>query len=521
MKAVNRHLKILILILMVTGCGALCYQIFVLKTPLSDNVKADLWTVDAQISFDVRGTRPVKAVFKLPPGTSRYAITDELFIANGYGQSRDNKKNLVEWSARKLSGVQRLLYRVNVTRNPVDGAEVDLGVAGETWRAPVDLSGAQKDAADVLIEDIRQKSSNILTFITRTIATVNDTSNDNVKLLLGSNSSMDNKVRVIEVLLSQAHIPMQQVHTLQMLPSKNQEPELWIASYVEVTKRSTTGAMSSSSNWYFFDPITGNEGLPYDRLIWWVGEEPLISVENGARQQVTFDIDRNELTAISLSKLSAGGIFSSNSFYSLPISMQYAYKIMLVIPFGVFVILLLRNVVGLTTLGTFAPVLIALAFRETGLLSGVIFFFIIVLIGLAIRGYLEQLKLQMLPRLSVVLTSVVLLIVFLGLLCHKLGFTSGLSITLFPMVILTMTIERLSVIWEERGGNQAFKVGVGTLITATVVYAIINLEQLRYFVFTFPSILLVLMSIMLILGRYRGYRLTELMRFKAIIKEER
>jgi hypothetical protein len=44
--------------------------------------------------------------------------------------------------------------------------------------------------------------------------------------------------------------------------------------------------------------------------------------------------------------------------------------------------------------------------------------------------------------------------------------------------------------------------------------------ELTYFVFTFPAVLLVLVGFMLAMGRYRGYRLTELMRFKAFLKEE-
>ena len=51
----------------------------------------------------------------------------------------------------------------------------------------------------------------------------------------------------------------------------------------------------------------------------------------------------------------------------------------------------------------------------------------------------------MLPRLSVVLTFVVVLIAVISLLSHKLGLERGLSVSLFPMVILTMTIERLSI----------------------------------------------------------------------------
>lgn len=43
--------------------------------------------------------------------------------------------------------------------------------------------------------------------------------------------------------------------------------------------------------------------------------------------------------------------------------------------------------------------------------------------------------------------------------------------------------------------------------------------ELVYFVFTFPAVLLILVGFMLAMGRYRGYRLTELVRFKAFLKK--
>ncbi|MNZ60446.1 hypothetical protein D3C78_785160 [compost metagenome] len=87
------------------------------------------------------------------------------------------------------------------------------------------------------------------------------------------------------------------------------------------------------------------------------------------------------------------------------------------------------------------------------------------------------------------------------------------------MVILTMTIERLSITWEERGGSHAFKVAVGTLVAATLAHLLMSIPQLTYFIFTFPAVLLILVGFMLAMGRYRGYRLTELVRFKAFLKK--
>ena len=194
---------------------------------------------------------------------------------------------------------------------------------------------------------------------------------------------------------------------------------------------------------------------------------------------------------------------------------------MMMIPFGVLVILLVRNVVGIQTLGTFTPVLIALAFRETGLGFGIIFFSIIIAMGLLVRSYLEHLKLQMLSRLSVVLTFVILMIATLSIFSNKMGFSQGLAIGLFPMVILTMTIERLSITWEERGAGNVLKISIGTLVAASLAYLLMDIPEFVYFVFTFPGILLILAAFMLMMGRYRGYRLTELKRFKAMLKEEK
>ena len=41
---------------------------------------------------------------------------------------------------------------------------------------------------------------------------------------------------------------------------------------------------------------------------------------------------------------------------------------------------------------------------------------------------------------------------------------------------------------------------------------------LVYFVFTFPGVLLCMSAVMVLMGHYRGYRLTELMRFRAMVE---
>src|SRR3970282_401987 len=81
------------------------------------------------------------------------------------------------------------------------------------------------------------------------------------------------------------------------------------------------------------------------------------------------------------------------SLFGLPLQSQALFRTLVVIPVGMLLLVILRTVVGFKTFGTFMPVLIALAFRQTGLAWGIAFFSIVVGLGLGVRFYLERLKL--------------------------------------------------------------------------------------------------------------------------------
>jgi hypothetical protein len=84
------------------------------------------------------------------------------------------------------------------------------------------------------------------------------------------------------------------------------------------------------------------------------------------------------------------------------------------------------------------------------------------------------------------------------------------------MVILTMTIERMSIVWEERGSGEALVSGLGSMFTATLAFLVMNIRLIEHLVFVFPELLLVLLAGTLLLGRYSGYRLMDLYRFRAL-----
>ncbi|MFT5888015.1 MAG: hypothetical protein ACI9BO_000828 [Zhongshania sp.] len=508
MKGVKMHVRVLALTLLVIGGASTAWQIFVLNIPVSSETSEPVWVLDTKLSFSARDNTPVKVRMYVPPSWSKFITLNESFISKNYGinidQVDDNRQAV--WSARRASGDQQLFYRLMLTKR--SNTRFSESEPGPLFRESPELDGVEQVAVEALLKPIREHSADIETFIREAIKLINTPSNDNARLLLGNNYSLDSKSQVLELLLSTAHIPVERVHTLRLASGVAQSPELWMRSY-------------NGKRWLYFNPETGAQGLPDDRVVWWTGNESIANVEGGRQLKVEITANQRTMNSITLAQSiaeSKGNKFWALSLYDLPLQSQQTFEIILMIPIGVMLILLLRNVIGLETLGTFTPVLIGLAFRETQVGWGIILFTLITTLGLSIRSYLEHLHLQLLSRLSVVLTFVVIIMALISVLGHRLGLDRGLSIALFPMVILTMSIERMSIVWEERGGLHSAKVGLGTLIAATLSHLMMTYQPWSYFVFTFPGMLLVFIAFMLTLGHYRGYRLTELFRFNAMIK---
>jgi hypothetical protein len=110
---------------------------------------------------------------------------------------------------------------------------------------------------------------------------------------------------------------------------------------------------------------------------------------------------------------------------------------------------------------------------------------------------------------------VTLLMMLMSVLSHKMGFGSSVEITLFPMIILAWTIERMSLIWEEEGKRSALTQVAGSVFVAVLAFFFMSIGQVQYWAFYFPELLLVLLAGILLIGRYTGYRLSELIRFKS------
>lgn len=502
----NRYVVVLAGILTLIGLAMFMYKWRVLGFPLSDEQVTPTWTVETTIRFE-SGPGSIRVDLQIPTLTPGFRTLEEYSVSRNYafainyvGADRE-----AQWTVRRADGTQTLYYRVVVYEEP-QSDQTDLT---PPLPIPPVIPEPLGTAVDVIVSDVREHSAEEASFTSVLLRMANDPSpNPNVELLLADVDTPAEFVEQMILVLNSERIPARMVHGI---PMEDEERRLQPVPWLEIHDGET---------WRYFDPSTGVEGLPERFLIWWRGSQPLVSIEGGSELEVGFAVQRNYLDAMEITEHRAEQRDSrliDFSLLSLPIKTQAVYGVLLTIPVGALVMVFMRNVIGIDAFGTFMPVLIALAFRETQLVSGVILFTVLVALGLSIRFLLERLRLLLVPRLSAVLIVVVVLMLVISIVTHQLGMVTGLSVALFPMVIIAMTIERMSVVWEERGPWDAMRAGIGSMVVAVLAYLVMGMDWLEHVIFTFPEILLVILAVVLLLGRYTGYRLSELIRFKALV----
>ncbi|MDX1461197.1 MAG: inactive transglutaminase family protein, partial [Xanthomonadales bacterium] len=464
------------------------------------------WVVQAQLVVEGTGSA-MKVAMQLPTRTPGFGLSDEHFISRGFGLSvdEDEWQRSANWAIRRVNGERSLYYRGVFFQ---DDNRLEIAPRPNYPKPPLMREPFQTALLEIA-DEVRRESADIETFAASVLLRINDPApDDNISLFVEGPLKLD-KAHIAELILSAARIPVIIIRGVRLFDDAATVPLL---TYI---------AVHNGDDWLFFDPETGDAGLPPDFLPWWTGDEPLASVEGGRLIDTRLSVQRQDVSTLSLATERAelrGSRIAEFSLLSLPIDVQSVYEVLLLVPLGAFIIVLLRNVVGVRSFGTFMPVLIALAFRETQLLAGFILFVLIVGVGLTFRFYLERLRLLLVPRLASVLIIVVMLMAAVSVLSHNLDVEVGLSVALFPMVIIAMVIERMSIVWEEHGPANAMLDGIGSLAIAVIAYLVMGIDLLAWWVVVFPELLLVVLGLTIALGRYTGYRLTELIRFREVVQ---
>ncbi len=366
------------------------------------------------------------------------------------------------------------------------------------------LENDQLAAMDRLVAKLGKKSSGPDSFTSLLIQEFNEQSPDQDALFLLSSYREDN-IRLITDVLGYRGITAHRMRGIVLEDGRRRQT---LSSLIKV---------HNGLNWVVFDPLTATLGLPDNFFIWQRGDGAILNVIGGRNSSLEFALVSNRLpvkTVISMGQRSPEVDFLDFSIYALPVEQQGIFKGLLLIPVAALVVVVMRILVAIRTSGTFMPVLIALAFIQTTLFIGLLIFIGLVGIGIWIRSYLSRLNLLLVSRVAAVIIVVILLMAVLAVVSYKLGLDQALTVTFFPTVIVAWTIERMSILWEEEGGHEVLVRGGGSLLVAVLAYMAMSNTLVAHLTFNFPELMLSLLGLILLLGKYTGFRLSELYRFR-------
>jgi hypothetical protein len=208
------------------------------------------------------------------------------------------------------------------------------------------------------------------------------------------------------------------------------------------------------------------------------------------------------------------------SLFMLPPTEQRLVEFLLLLPVAGLIVCLFRNVIGLQSFGTFAPALVGLAFRDLHSVPGILVFVSILLVGWLLRRGLDYYHLLQVPRMACMLTLVVLVLISAIVLANLGDLPATKYVSLFPMVILTGMIERFWSLEVEDSTTASFRTLLITMVIAASIALFLSLHAVVRHMFRYPETLGLILAVQLLLGRYTGYRLTELFRFRALLHRE-
>ena len=505
-------------ILALIGIGIFTYKIAVLSYPVLPGKDVDSWYVEFSVELEERNRNGVEFSLIKPRDNASYAITNDQLFAPDFGirETKSRGINIYKLSKGTISGGETVLLRYNIYKigNQIEIQQPsprknDQYLKKNRLSNPDEKTKVVYETIDSILGDAEKKSSGPISFTKQVIKALGE--DEDVTQLLTDEMKANTKESVLVKILAAAKIDARTANGFEL---KHENSSVNIKRWIEVYNKETDSWDRISSSRKDIENLD-------DYYVWWFGDRDMfknsLELRHSTKVFIKLNNDSSLMRQIWLEK-NANPIVHFLSLQTLPLEQQFVVQILLLLPLGALLISFFRQVIGIQTIGTFMPVLIALSFRETGLIYGILFFFAIISLGLFTRAYITKLHLLMVPRLSAVLSIIVVFIILVMLLAKDQNFSLGISVALFPVVIITMFIERLSTILDEKNPTDAFYGFIGSMALATIIYLCILNDYVMHWMFVFPETLFVVIACCLMLGRYNGYKLTEYWRFKQMKK---
>ncbi len=507
--------------LLLLGGGVLAWKVLVYGQPLQPVQPPGAWQVEMRVA--VRGSgEPGSVRLALPlvhPGQRVFAAwsSSESLDVSIRSEQDARIASFTGWMEdfHQIAYVFRI-ERFEQDQNGLEGpADEPPEAVRSAYTRPEIALPSTAPVTRSLIERLELPSPeergarirSIFAFVRHEVVEVSAATDDALLTMVQREGNELGRVRLLVTLLRTIGIPARVVAGLE-LGDGRARPRHWAEVW-------------HGNRWISASPATGALGKkPLDWIVLRQDGGPLVEATGVRDAALSVAALRAQLSAEDVAAMMTptDPVFSFLSLYRLSISTQAALRVLLLLPLGALLVSVLRNIVGVPSYGTFMPMLIALALRGTGLGLGLVMVAVVIAIGAGGRALLDRLRLLLVPRLSILLCLVILVVVGFTLLSRTFETRDFFAGIVFPIVILSMLIERFSLVLAEEGIGAALKKGAWSVGIAMCVYPLFVSDQLEFLMFSFPELILVVVGLLVFVGSYTGYRVSDWLRFRSVAR---
>lgn len=499
------------------------WKTLALDLPLLPGDVEDLWSVELEIQ--VRGQQRGGSVRAALPRSSSHQLVSEERVRSDrlrFAVQEEPDLRIGLWTGNP-SGVHQLSHAFRVRLLPQESrsrrvpvAPPPESVARAFGEATPTLPARAGDVASFLLRlDLRgpegplARARTLYAFVSDEIELAQHGTSDAILALASSEANEMGKARLLATLLRGSGIPARVAQGLLLRSPPEERNVVWVEAWL--------------GGWEPMSPTRGFFGkMPRDLLVLAHWDGPLVSASGVEAVSHRYRVLRERLRSGDIAALMtpASVWLAPLSLYRLPLVTQRVLRILLVVPLGALVLAIMRNLVGVPTFGTFLAVLVALALRESDLFQGMAMVAGVIALGWLSRLLMDRLHLLLVPRLCVLLCLVVFMVTGLALIGEGFDSQNLYSGILLPIVILTMLIERFSITTAEEGLRNAMTRLAWTVAVTVLIYPIFQSEVLAHLFFSYPELIFAIAGVLIWIGGYTGYRLSELVRFRSLVGPE-
>lgn len=488
---------------------------------LSNSAPYSAYEYTLRLNWD-DANKPIALSTFLPESNERQFVISEASSAPYLNQTQysSNQGLVTHWSGEAKSG--SIVYQALISTRSVSFVipeSLNLSsVSSDEWSLYLEASDSIEvnapaiSAAWAQIKPAHQTNTlevlkRIYDFSANLPAASDDPLHSASAALAGLPSGPSAKSRVFVALARHVGLPSRLVGGVILDPKHGHIAHKWLEVNV-------------NNQWVPFDPskrFFAHLPANYLNLFW--GDHTLFSGASKALIDVHATVKHKQIAPIvydTQHTVDALSWATISLLKTLNISPQTA-SILLLLPFCTLLISALRNVIGLSSFGTFMPMLIGSACVFMGPVLGLAGFCTIIIIATLASALTSRLALLKIPRLAIVVTITNLATIGLLSLVRDISPVDIGVMSLFPVIIVAFIADKLFDMKKSGQWRSILSTTMGTLSIIVMCFVALSSSILQTAFALLPELYFLVLGGLIHVGSWTGIRMSEIWRFKSLL----